>query len=118
MQVVHHDPHENIANESEDIVQTRNYFSWIIRTGIFLIFGLGFWYLILLNALATSAFALEELKSERIAIQKELERWEINLAIPTSLYALESTEQVQEMELVTDRSFIEVRGNEMAYLMK
>ncbi len=116
MKVVHLDPHETIKNDSAAIAQTKNYFSWIIRTGIMLTVSLGFWYLILLNSLATSTFALEELKSERILIQKDLEKWEIELAIPTSLYALESNEQVQEMDDVTNKTFIEVSGDELAYL--
>ncbi len=116
MNVTHHTPHETQSPENTAVAETKNYFVWILRGGIFLIASLGFWYLILLNSLATSAFALEELKSERITIQKELERWEIELAIPTSLYALESTEQVQEMEIVEEKSFIEVRENQLAYL--
>ncbi len=116
MNVVHHTPHESTNPEAVATVQTRNYFMWILNAGIALIIGLGFWYLILLNSLATSAFMLEELKSERIAIQKQIEYWDIELAIPTSLYALESTEQVQGMEEIEQKSFIEIKESQLAYL--
>lgn len=116
MQVTQISPYEKTSDMQNISDQTAVYFSWIIRTGIFVISGLGFWYLILLNSLATSAFALEGLKSERIQIQRELEQWEIELAIPTSLYALESSEQVQSMEDITKKIYIEVNSGEVAFI--
>ncbi|MCF7831163.1 hypothetical protein K9M41_04195 [Candidatus Gracilibacteria bacterium] len=70
----------------------------------------------LLNSLATQGFALEELKTERISIQQETEGWDIALAIPMSLYALQSSEQVQEMEKVDKRNYLYVREGEVAML--
>lgn len=115
MKVTQLSPYEKTTHINNTPNSTAIYFSWILRTGVLVIGGLGFWYLILLNSLATSAFALEGLKSERMQIQRELEQWEIALAIPTSLYALESSEQVQAMEDVTQKTYIEVRSGEVAY---
>ncbi len=116
MKVIHLNSNENSEQETLESVQTQFYFRWIVRLGLLLIVTLGFWYLILLNSLATSAFALESLKSERISIQQELEKWEIELAIPTSLYALESSEQVQQMEEIADKTFLEVKDEQMAFV--
>ena len=115
MKVTQLSPYEKTDSLNASSDQTSVYFSWIIRMGILVISGLGFWYLILLNSLATSAFALEGLKSDRIQIQRELEQWEIELAIPTSLYALESSEQVQEMENITQKTYIEIESGEVAF---
>jgi len=77
--------------------EVSNIFTWILRGSIFVALLLGFFYLLSLNKLATKGFALEELKTERMAIQQEVEKWDIEVTIPTSLYALQSSEQVQEM---------------------
>ena len=78
--------------------ETSTVFTWILRGSILAALLLGFFYLLSLNKLATKGFALEELKTERMSIQREVEKWDIEVAIPTSLYALQSSEQVQEME--------------------
>ena len=110
MQIVHINQNGNTTHQAQAAGWTHQNFARIIQTGFILITGLGFWYLILLNTLATTTFSLEELKAERIEIQKTLQTWEIATAIPTSLYALESSEQVQRMEKVTKKHFIHIRN--------
>ncbi len=80
----------------------------IVQGGILLNVILGFTYLMMLNSLATQGFDLENLKTEKMQIQKQMEEIDIALAIPTSLYALESSEQVQNMARVRSRNFLEV----------
>ena len=65
-------------------------------------------------ALRARGFDLQGLKSDRIALQQELEQADIRLAIPSSLYALGASEQVQEMATVDRRNFIDVRQGELA----
>ena len=88
----------------------------LIRSGIIANLALGFGYLILLNGLSTQGFDLETLKAERIAKQRQLEVIDISLAIPASIYALESNEVIQEMPVVTYKNFLEVRNSEVATL--
>lgn len=76
----------------------------LIGLGVLLL--LGFSYLMMMNSLATKGFALEGFKSERIALQKQLETVDIGLAIPTSLYALESSELVQQLPPVGQKLFL------------
>lgn len=64
---------------------------------VVVLIGIGFVYLLLLNSLATKGFVLEELKEDRLVLRKQVEAMDIELAIPTSLYALESSEDVQSM---------------------
>ncbi len=94
----------------------RSAFRFVVQSGIILIALLGFWYLILLNSIATRGFDLQGLKSNRIALQQELEQADIGLAIPSSLYALGASEQVQEMAVVDRRYFIDVRNGELAMI--
>ncbi len=75
---------------------------------------LGFGYLIMLNGLATQGFDLETLKAERIALQKQVENADIALAIPLSIFALESDESIQEMPLVEYKDFLSIRGVDVA----
>lgn len=98
----------------QEALKIHRTFRWIMISGITLSLGLGFVYLILLNSLATKGFALESLKLERSNIQKELEQWDIAVAIPSSLYALKSSEQVQEMETIEKRDFVFVREGKVA----
>ena len=86
----------------------------IIKSCVLCNLFLGFGYLILLNGFATQGFDLETLKAERIERQRSLEVIDIALAIPASIYALESNEQIQEMPLVTHKSFLEIRNSEVA----
>ena len=68
----------------------------------------------MLNGLATQGFDLETLKSDRLALQRQLEVADIALAIPASIYALESNEQIQAMPEVTRKGFLELRNAEVA----
>ncbi len=86
-------------------------FHRIIGVGILFNVVLGFIYLLMLNSLATRGFDLETLKSEKMVIQKEIEEMDIALAIPTSLYALESDEQIQNMADIGYKTFLEVLDN-------
>jgi len=97
---------------------TRNYFAWIVRSAIVAIVGLGFFYLMCLNSLATRGFALEAIKSERLAVQKEMDEVEIATAIPSTLYALGSSEQVQAMEIVDSKIFLKIQKDGVAILEK
>ena len=89
-------------------------FFWIIRTGILVIVGLGFWYLTLLNALATRGFELEELKAQQAKIHKQMEMVDIEMTIPSSIYALQSSEQVQEMAGVEKVRYFSPRDGAVA----
>lgn len=77
---------------------------------------MGFGYLIMLNGLATQGFDLESLKAERIALQKQVENADISLAIPLSIFALESDESIQEMPLVEYKDFLSIRNVDVAML--
>lgn len=80
---------------------------------------LGFTYLIMLNQISTQGFGLEEIKTERLTLQKQIQDLDIALAIPTSLYALESNERIQRMPIATNKTYVEVREEEqIAYLPK
>lgn len=80
---------------------------------------LGFTYLIMLNQISTQGFGLEEIKTQRLAIQKEIQDIEIALAIPSSLYALESNERIQRMPIATNKTYVEILEEEqLAYLPK
>jgi competence protein ComGC len=96
--------------------RTHRYFVWILKVAFLVLITLGIIYLLLLNSLATQGFVLEDLKAERLAIQKELEAVEIEMAIPSSLYALQSSEQVQEMAEIDEMYFIHINNGEMAYV--
>ncbi len=95
---------------------TVDYFSWILKFGTICAVVLGFVYLMLLNKLATQGFALESLKNERLTIQKEVEAMDISIAIPSSLYALGSDEQTQEMADIEKVAFLQVKKGEMAFV--
>ncbi len=115
MNIIHHSSLEN-NRRSQTGTKTSYYFIWIIRGGILLALMLGFFHLMLLNSLGTKGFALEELKTERIIIQKQTEKWDIALAIPLSLYALQSSEQVQEMEKTEERGYLYVKEGKVAMI--
>jgi len=104
------------AAEKEKIAEKpvkKNYFAKFIFGGILLILALGFFYLILLNKVATRGFVLEELKIERMQIQKKLEKLDIALAIPTSLYSLQSSEIVQKMVENKNEKFVKIKKNQI-----
>jgi hypothetical protein len=90
------------------------FFNWSVLIGTGLIVGLGFWYVILLNGLSTRGFALGEMKSQQAKIYKEIEQLDILLTIPASIYALESSEYVQEMSDIKTQKYFFVRNGEVA----
>jgi len=113
MNVTHFSASETLT-PAENAARTSRIFGWILRVGALGAIMLGFGYLMLLNSLATRTFELGELKSRRVEIQKELQKWDIELAIPTSLYALGSSEQVQEMVDAKKKMFVEVNRGSVA----
>jgi hypothetical protein len=104
----------HVIEVAQQAAAGRRAFRFVIRAGSALIVLLGFVYLMLLNSIATRGFDLEALKSERMVLQQELEQADIRLAIPSSLYALGASEQVQEMASIDRRQFIDVREGELA----
>lgn len=103
-----------VIEAAHEAARGRRAFRFVVQAGIVCCALLGFVYLLLLNNLATRGFALQELKNERIALQQEMEQMDIQLAIPSSLYALGASEQVQEMEFIDKRHFIDLREGELA----
>jgi len=103
----------NVKNLSLRVVNERA-FNFILKIGIISIIILGGIYINLTSSLATRGFKLEELKNERIAITKELEKVEIATTIPTSLYALKSSEIVQEMAPIRKQKFLQVMAGQVA----
>ncbi len=77
---------------------------------------LGCVYLLILNKLATSGFDLENIKTQQVAIQRELELVDIETTIPSSIYALESNEQIQEMPEIGKKIFLSIKVGEMAFV--
>lgn len=73
-------------------------------------------YLIMLNGLATQGFDMEVLKAKQLSLHQEIEGIDISLAIPTSLYALESNELIQTLPEAGTKKFIEVHASEFVYL--
>jgi len=114
MNVTHHST-TDMEKPTHVTAAERDYFTWVRNIGVLICIVLGFFYLLCLNSLATRGFALEELKADRMAIQQETEAWDIALAIPTSLYALQSSEQIQEMESITsDRRYLHIQNGQVA----
>jgi len=87
----------------------------LIKLISLIVFILGFIYLILMNHLATKGFGLEQLKADKLVWQKEIEAIDIDLAIPTSIYALESNQIVQEMPLIKSKTFLESSNDKVAF---
>jgi len=105
-----------MTTENQVDINKFRYLHNIIRSGIILNLVLGFSYLIMLNGLATQGFDLETLKAERIEKQRALEVVDIALAIPASIYALESNEAIQEMPQVSHKDFLQIRNSEVALI--
>ncbi len=72
-------------------------------------------YLVMLNGLATQGFDMETLKAQQLSLHKEVEAIDISLAIPSSLYALESNELIQSMPAAEEKGFIEVYDSEFVF---
>ncbi len=113
MNVTHHQTTESPSSSKKQSTAGQ-YMLWFIRCGIICAIILAIIYLSLLNALATQGFALQEIKADRLLIQKELEKWEIAVSNPVSLYALQSSEQVQNMEEVKEKEYIHIQQGQLA----
>jgi len=72
-------------------------------------------YLLILNAVATRGFDLELIKADQVDAQKRLELIDIETTIPSSIYALESNEQIQEMPDIGKKIFLSVKKHEMVF---
>ncbi len=76
---------------------------------------LAFVYLVMLNSLATQGFDMETLKADQLALHKEIEAIDISLAIPSSLYALESNELIQSLPSVDKKQFLGVQDTDFVF---
>lgn len=76
---------------------------------------LAFVYLVMLNGLATQGFDMETLKADQLTLHKEIEAIDISLAIPSSLYALESNELIQSLPSADKKEFLAVRDAEFVF---
>ena len=103
----------NEKNLSLRVINER-VFNRILLISILFIVALGTTYILLSSSLATRGFELEELKNERLSITQELEKAEIAATIPTSLYALRSSEIVQTMADIKGRKFLRVIEGQVA----
>ncbi len=103
-----------VIEAAHEAARGRRAFRFVLNAGILCCVVLGMIYLVLLNNLATRGFALQELKTERMELQVAMEQMDIQLAIPSSLYALGASEQVQEMDFIGKRQFIDVSVGELA----
>ena len=103
-----------VIEAAHEAARGRRAFRFVLNAGIFCCAVLGMIYLVLLNNLATRGFALQELKNDRMELQIAMEQMDIELAIPSSLYALGASEQVQEMDFIGKRYFLDVRESELA----
>ncbi|PID70072.1 hypothetical protein CSB37_03620 [bacterium DOLZORAL124_38_8] len=89
---------------------------WILKLCFLAILPLFAWYILLTNAISTKGFILAQTKQEQEQLRQDLEKLDIDLTIPVSLYALESSEQVQEMKLITNPKFVEIQTSEVAMI--
>ena len=89
--------------------------AWIFKICVIISIPLFAWYILLTNSISTKGFLLAQEKEEQSELQQQLEKLEINLTIPTSLYALESSEQVQEMEYLKKQTFVEIKSSDVAF---
>ena len=100
-----------------DAYLTGNNVIWMVMI-LNLVFGCA--YLLMLNSLSTQAFGLEGFKSEKLTLQKEMESIDIALAIPSSLYALQSNEVIQSLPNISRKNkiFVEIPSSELAFLQQ
>lgn len=104
--------HNNLLEKIWAYLSIQNVFRGLVGLNIVLAVV----YLITLNGFATEAYGLESLKGQKLELQKQLEATDIALAIPASLYALESDEMIQSLPLVTQKNYIAIPTGEMAFL--
>ena len=77
---------------------------WNVLIGI-LILSIGT-YLYLLNQWAAGGFNLENIKQDRLALERELGELNRASSLPASLYALERLPVVQEMNINASKTFV------------
>ncbi len=106
--------HETASQNLSLRVVNERAFKFVLRIGIIAIVILGIGYIKLSSSLATRGFKLEELKNKRIELTQKLEKIEIQTTIPTSLYALRSSEIVQNMPSVKKQKFLQVMAGQVA----
>ena len=114
MHVKQFSAHESNPAPKVALGVSESYFQWIVRVGMGAIVVLAMAYLMMLNALATLGFDLENLKGENLALKKQVEAWDIEIAIPSSLYALESLEEVQAMSRVQQKTYLTIERDRVA----
>lgn len=114
MNVTYFDPNQAHAPEQ---IGAKIMIHWqYFKVGTFLLtLGLAIVYLVMLNGLATQGFDMETLKAQQLSLHKEIESIDINLAIPSSLYALESNELIQAMPTTEKKDFVDVYDSELAF---
>jgi len=115
MNVTYFDPTQ--AHAPENMTAGIRPYLYYIRWGIGVtVFALSIVYLVMLNALATQGFDMESLKAQQLELHKQVEAVDISLAIPSSIYALESNEQIQNMPGIDRKKFIGVDSRDFAWL--
>lgn len=114
MNVTYFDPNQAHTPES---ISAKITIHWqYFKVGIFVVtLGLAILYLVMLNGLATQGFDMETLKAQQLSLHKEIEAIDISLAIPSSLYALESNELIQSMPEADSKDFVEVYSSEFVF---
>lgn len=115
MNVTYFDPNQAHAAENSG-AGVKIHWQYL-RVGVALFtFVLSITYLVMLNGLATQGFDMETYKGDQIGLYKELETLDIALAIPSSLYALESNELIQNLPLAESKNFIEIKADNLAFI--
>lgn len=115
MNVTYFDPTYAHAPESTGLKFTAHWPYYKVGIGVVSV-GLTLVYLVMLNGLATQGFDMEILKARQLSLYQEIEVLDINLAIPSSLYALESNELIQTLPEANVKKFIEVKESDFVYL--
>jgi len=115
MNVTYFDPNQAHAAENTSIGITIHW-QYLKLGVVILTIVLSVVYLVMLNGLATQGFDMESLKAKQLTLHKEIEAIDISLAIPSSLYALESNELIQNLPLAENKQFLEIDVNNLAFL--
>ena len=104
--------------DNSHLLKSSQSFDMIISGGVIICAVFGFVYLIALNSISTRGFDLEKIKSDRMQIVREMEQLEIDLAIPLSLYALQSSTQIQSMPEIKEKEYLFVKNGGLAKVEK
>lgn len=115
MNVTYFDPTQAHAAENP-VAGIRIHWQYLrVGVAVFTLF-LSVTYLVMLNGLATQGFDMETYKAEQLKLYQELEVVDITLAIPSSLYALESNELIQNLPLAEEKQFLEIKSDNFALI--